>query len=142
MPTCTNLPRQSVRLWNREIDPETTAWISISEPDMPETVVNNVELDKLANLKMSFWDITAPVPGIGLGEYFYPPSEKDAQRIVDFIEKNRGKDFLINCQAGISRSGAVCKFLQDCLGYQWVEGKDRARPNKLLVELMKDYFYA
>ena len=40
-------------------------------------------------------------------------SEKDAEKIIKFIDNNLNKDILIHCTAGISRSQAVFRFLTD-----------------------------
>lgn len=40
-------------------------------------------------------------------------SQEQAQEIVDFIERNKGKDFYIHCTAGISRSGAIGTFIAE-----------------------------
>lgn len=143
MPTCQNINRYRAEMWHEQsLSPESWAWISIGEPEIPDSVINNRILDKLPNLKISFWDTTKIVHDV-LGDTYFPPSEKDAAKIVDFLVKSRGKNFIINCKAGISRSGAICKFLEETLGYEWISGKDRARPNSLLVKLLKqefDYF--
>ena len=114
-------------------------WISISEPDMPLTVVKNYYLDHRPNLKLAFWDVGED---FSMNGQSYPPaSEKDAKKIVDFILQNPGKDILINCAAGVSRSSAICKFCEDILGYEWVkERKVHARPNTYLFELMLKYY--
>ena len=40
-------------------------------------------------------------------------TQEQADRIVNFIAQNIGKDFYIHCTAGISRSGAVGSFIHD-----------------------------
>lgn len=45
-------------------------------------------------------------------------SKEDAARLYKFIEKNNGKDFIIHCRAGKSRSQGVARFLYDCYGYE------------------------
>src|SRR6478736_1976393 len=128
MPKCINLPRITARLWNQKVDPN-TAWISIGDPGFPGSIFAQSTLDKLPNLKLSFEDLMEVVPLFGLGEYAYPPNKNDARQLVDFILLHRGKDFLVNCNIGERRSGAVCQFLQDCLGYEWdVDRKKVARP--------------
>lgn len=145
--TCLNITRSRAENWHENLDPESWAWISIGEPDIPESIISNRILDALPNLKLSFWDIVEPLKSILPEEPpFLPPSEKDAARIVDFLVKNRGKNFLINCQAGKSRSGAICAFLEKHMSYEWLEeGKTRTfkrvGPNKLLVRMMEDYYY-
>jgi hypothetical protein len=70
-------------------------------------------------------------------------SEEQAQEVVEFIERNSNKTFLIHCLAGVSRSGAVGLFLYDY--YPWVDRewfemnvKSGIQPNqKVLNELKK-----
>ncbi len=139
MPTCQNIARYRAEKWHENLSPENWAWISIGEPEIPDSVISNHILDKLPNLKISFWDTTEIVHDV-LGDAYFPPSEKDAVQIFHFIQENRGKNFIINCKAGISRSGAICKFLEENFDYEWVSVKDKARPNSLLVELLKNEY--
>lgn len=144
MPQCLNISRESARSFLFNDFGKDCAWISIGEPETPESeIVNNV-LDSLPRLKISFWDCAEVVEVEG--DLYLPPSEKDAAQIVNFVLQNRGKNFLINCAAGKSRSGAVCAFLEKHLGYEWLEeGKTRTfkkvGPNKLLLKMMEDYYY-
>ena len=63
------------------------------------------------------------------GHKAYTISEEQAKKIVEFIEKNLGRNFLIHCRAGISRSGAVAKFISmNYHGYNLVN--DFTRPNQ------------
>lgn len=139
MPTCQNINRYRAEKWHENLSPESWAWISIGEPEIPDSVISNRILDKLPNLKINFWDTTEIVHDV-LGDAYFPPSEKDAAQIFQFIQENRNKNLIINCKAGISRSGAICKFLEETLDYEWIDGKDRARPNSLLVKLLKQEF--
>lgn len=41
----------------------------------------------------------------------------DAQKIINYIKKNQGKDFIVHCEYGKSRSVAVAIFLRDNFGY-------------------------
>lgn len=119
------------------------SWVSIGEPDDKESIVHNGWLDRVPNLKLQFWDLTEAVPLLdGYGTYLYPPSEKDAAQIVDFLVNNKGRNIIANCAAGVSRSGAVCAFLEKHMNYEWPEYfKQMARPNKLLVRMMEEYYY-
>lgn len=40
-------------------------------------------------------------------------SEEQADKLCDFIEKNKGKTFYIHCMAGVSRSQAVSMYIQE-----------------------------
>ena len=46
-----------------------------------------------------------------------------AKELVDFIEKYRGRDFVIHCDAGVSRSQQVGRYIQsiDPYGYEYDE---------------------
>jgi predicted protein tyrosine phosphatase len=117
------------------------AWISIQEPGQ-EPIVS--QLDEYPNLKISFWDVVAPLTSITDDYVFNPPNEKDAQAIFDFIRENRHRNLIVNCKMGISRSAAISKFCADCLGYYWVVGRTHmfrglsqpAKPNLLLYDLL------
>lgn len=139
MPTCQNIRRFSAEHWAESLDPTANAWISFSEPEIPDSIISNHILRKLPNLKISCWDCVEEAVDV-LGDVYLPPTKEQAAEIVNFILQNRGKNFIINCAAGISRSGAVCAFLEKNLGYDWTIGANRARPNKLLLQMMNDCF--
>ena len=46
-------------------------------------------------------------------------SDRQAEQIVDFIEKHKGKDFYIHCRAGKSRSIAVATYILDMYGEEY-----------------------
>lgn len=132
MPKCVNISRLAARKWEYyrqkyNLTDGDFAWISISEPDQPDTVVSNPILDKYPNLKISFWDTTfnSVLTDIKNGTEikYHPPSYSDARKIVNFLLKNDGRDIIAQCAAGYSRSTAICKFCEDVLGYKWLEGE-------------------
>jgi hypothetical protein len=47
------------------------------------------------------------------GHLFKTISEEQAKQIVDFIDNNMGKDIIIHCKAGSSRSQAIYRFIID-----------------------------
>ncbi len=148
------LQRHNVKLFNDhskkylgefgfdEVHENNTAWVTIREPLPAEKPhVENDILSPLPKLQIRFWDLTTPVfdypPEGGEQQWLHPPSEMDANAIVRFLMDHEGKDIITNCFAGISRSGAVCKFLQDQMGYNWIhDHKILARPNLWLYSLM------
>ena len=89
---------------NEEFDnvkdfPSELVFISISDPDKEFIQTNNHFFDEL---KIKFWDIDNE------GICKYVPINKDqAKEIKDFILKHKDKKFLINCEAGMSRSAGV-----------------------------------
>ena len=137
MSTVINIPRFAAK--NLSIKPKNCIWISISEPKDLSTVISNNSLDELPKLHLSFWDLTQVIEHDG--EMLYPPSPTVAKAIVDFLLSHRGKNVIVNCAAGVSRSGAVAQFCADFLGYGWMEeGKRCACPNPVLYGLMRDYY--
>ena len=41
-----------------------------------------------------------------------------AKLIVEFIERNRSNNFIVHCMAGVSRSAAVCMFINYVYGHK------------------------
>jgi len=69
------------------------------------------------------------------------PSLKDDGKIVRFLLKHTDKSVIVNCAAGVSRSGAIAQFCNDFLGYEWEPFcKKNADPNHVLYDLMVEYF--
>jgi len=142
-PKVLNVPRKFVSS-NQANGHRDIVWISIFEPVNcdQDALLAISPLKCFPRLFVSFWDVIKPIPAIG-GEMdaIQPPSHSDAKKIVDFLLEHKGKDVIVNCTAGISRSGAVAQFCEDQLGYDWrYEGKRKAHPNSLLYKLMVDYF--
>jgi hypothetical protein len=143
-----NIPRLDAREWSKFLDPEKNVWISINEPGLTQTVVQNTVLESLPHLRLDFWDIESPINDIKTRETIYPVSDTDIGKIVRFIKTHEGKNFIVNCAAGVSRSGAIAKFLVDFLEYNWtVFGKDRTdrkdglHHNKLVYDkVRREYF--
>lgn len=102
--------------------PENTCWISIGEPEETFQHITNSQLDKCPNLKISFWDVTTPIEDfLGKDKYTYhPPSLEQARTILNFLLENFEKHVIVNCAAGISRSGAIARFCSDYLGHFWL----------------------
>ena len=46
-------------------------------------------------------------------------SDKQAELIVNFIEKHKSKNFYISCRAGRSRAAAICRYLLDIYGEEY-----------------------
>ncbi len=117
-------------IYNR--DPTRTAFISIESS--PECIKYRLEEDKddydndhllLSSdnvLNIEFDDIPGP------GDYKYKEhwmksmTVGQGRTIVDFIERNLGKDFVVHCKAGKSRSKAVGRFILDIFGDRYTDG--------------------
>jgi len=84
------------------------ALISISD----STTENNemkvhieLETSNQSHICLSFQDVDHH-DGTGM-------SNRQAKKLFDFIKENEGKDFIVHCFAGVSRSAAVAKFIND-----------------------------
>lgn len=77
--------------------------------------------------------------------HFYAMTDVDADRCVDFIEKNIGKTFIVHCWAGVSRSQAIFRFITDCYEkYKNCKGNldnPCLTPNQDVVRKLKRAFY-
>jgi len=78
--------------------PNDLCFISLSDPNKEFIKTDNYFKDEL---KLKFWDIEEEV-----GKYA-PIHLIQAKQIYDFIMKNKDSEFLINCEAGVSRSAGV-----------------------------------
>jgi len=141
MTTVVNIPRKEAEDWSHYIDPDKAIWIAIGEPDSGYTETTNEFLNELPHLHISFWDIVKDVPIIGTDEWAQPPTKEQAKEIVDFILKHKGKNVIVNCKMGKSRSSGVSKFCKEHLGYKWInENSPINKPNMLLYNLMTEYY--
>ncbi len=83
------------------------------------------------------------------GHIFKGINEEQAKQCVEFIEKNKGKNFFISCRAGKSRSQGVCRYILDMYGneYGYDETKSCRKdnpcltPNIRVVTMLKREFY-
>lgn len=53
------------------------------------------------------------------GHIFRTISYDEAREILDFVMKEKGRDIVIHCKAGKSRSQAVARFIVDCFPDDW-----------------------
>lgn len=53
-----------------------------------------------------------------LGPAYRLFDHRDALKILRFVDLNKDEDIIVHCEAGISRSAAVAKFLKDHWGYK------------------------
>lgn len=107
------------------------AFISIGNVEIEEDVNNDVDL--WANGPTNHWlpdsdnvlniDF-ADVDDSGNMKYKNAITEEQAKTIVDFIDRNNKSVFIIHCGAGISRSGAVAKYIFDC-----IDGQEERKEN-------------
>lgn len=143
---CCNLSRTEAKNNTVELNPDKNAWISIMEPDNDH--IENEFMDRLPNLKMKFWDVTHRTSLIGTfwgenttAEYADPISDEQVRELYNFLILHKDKNIYVNCLAGVSRSAAICQFLEDILLYEWDrQFKNRSIPNSYIYKKLVDMF--
>ena len=78
--------------------PSELVFISVADPKKPFIKTDGYFYDEL---KLKFWDVEEQI-----GNYC-PIHNIQAKQIKDFILKHKDRKFLINCEAGISRSAGI-----------------------------------
>jgi len=92
--------RQELIKFYKELKDENTVLITISDPDnIP--VSKEIQNAFKDSLSLQFWDVEEAI-----GKY-NPISDAQAKEIKDFILKNKENNFIINCEAGMSRSAGI-----------------------------------
>lgn len=87
-------------------DPTDTVVISINDTDDDAGYMHCV-LDKYECIIEIFADVDGGFDSI---------NDDQARRIVSFIDSNKDKRIVVHCWAGVSRSGAIAKFINEHLG--------------------------
>lgn len=73
----------------------------------------------------------------------YGMSDTDAERLYTFLKKHIGKNVMVHCSAGISRSQGVVRFLTDCYPDIYTEtnpDKPCVMPNQYVSSMLKRRF--
>lgn len=89
--------------------------ISISSLDIDVYDREHSEDDWFDVLKIDFDDVSSEEEA---GDWFFLMTPDQADIIRKFIEKHRGRDFIVHCDAGISRSVAVAAYMRDYHKYE------------------------
>lgn len=117
--------------------------ISIIDPDA-EPIFYPYEA-----LTLSFWDLESPIhayyhPRLGLTNLTQIFDKEMARQVVNYVldyDKN-GRDWLIHCTAGISRSGAVSLFIAEFLNLDmntfFAQNPDIYPNNRVLTMLREE----
>jgi len=97
--------------------PNNTVLISVNREHEP---LFSLKLDRQNSriLTVKFSDITAKNIDERTGTVFSPIDDLTALKILNFININSGKDFIVHCAAGVSRSAAICLYLHLFHGYE------------------------
>lgn len=69
-------------------------------------------------------------------------TEKQAGKIIDFLDKNKDRKLaIVHCAAGISRSGAVGQFINDYFGedyFKFKKNNPHIHPNPYVLRLLNN----
>lgn len=97
--------------------PSNTVLISINEQHAD---LYKLSLDrKNPNvLTVQFCDITGKYLDNRTNLLYLPMSEEIGLKILDFVNRNKDKDFIVHCAAGVSRSAAVCLYINTIFGHE------------------------
>lgn len=113
-----------------ELITDSIAWITISDPDK-----NNISIKAKNKLSLKFSDIEEAIEK----EILF--NELIAMEIINFITLHKDKKFIINCEAGISRSAAVGLFIEKILLKEMNINKHiRFEPNMFVFNLLERTF--
>lgn len=137
-----NLSREEAKV---EQPKSNSVWICMVDPDCG---FYKSTLDVLPNIKLKFWDVERISAAHlwskkkqGYEEVIMrPPTQEQIKEIFDFLMENIGKNVYVSCAAGIARSGAVAYFLNKHVAYYWEKNRDRAWPNKLIVNGLEEFY--
>lgn len=88
--------------------PNNTVLISINEPWCAPYPLQ-VDRNSSKVLTVSFPDCTNKIEM--LNTFYYPIDSDICLKILDFINLNLGKNIIVHCAAGVSRSAAICLYL-------------------------------
>jgi len=114
--------------------------ISITEPFQDKSN-DSLDINCNALLQLEFTDIRKEVSTAFLKEHkneISMISKEQIEDIILFIKKNSDKPFIINCDAGISRSAAIGIILEKIIGnkknVELIENFKRYSPNRILLK--------
>lgn len=136
-------------------DPTKTAFISIEgspdcikyrlEEDKDDFDNDHILSDSPNVFNIEFDDVPGPGDYPYKGHWMKAMTGGQGAQIVTFIERNLGKDFVIHCKAGKSRSKAVGRFILDIFGDQYENGNPKnpiEECNVDVLEKLKNAYYS
>ena len=112
--------------------PENTRLISICEEERQWDL--KIPLDM--TFPIVFHDARHPVSY--RDQYYVPISDRQGFELAEYIKENRTSNFIVHCNAGVSRSAAVCLFISRNYGHSlkpkfW----ESSSPNPLVFGILQ-----
>jgi predicted protein tyrosine phosphatase len=92
-------------------------------------------------LLLKVLDINKEILDVRRNKILKPMTTEQGLNIIDFIDSNRDRNFIVHCLAGVSRSGAVGQFIQEYLGLdydEFVKHNPNILPNRYILNLLRD----
>lgn len=89
-------------------------------------------------LELEFHDLLSEEELKEVKARWIAPHRDHAKAIAEFIRKHEDKNILVHCEAGVSRSAAVCRVLEE-MGWEYrpITSFGTSHANPLLVRLLK-----
>jgi predicted protein tyrosine phosphatase len=108
-------------------------FISILDPDNPNSYFPDSDNYKT----VWFYDLECQVENYKIFD------DELAKELIEFILKNKDRsNCIVHCTAGVARSGAVGKFINNMLGCenkrQFKKSNPHISPNQLVLKLLKE----
>ena len=95
-------------------------------------------------LCLHFTDITYKIEDAnGKDKNYYPINKEQTSQIVEFVKEHSESNFLVHCHAGISRSSAVCLFINIFFKHKLMNDFWKyAHPNPFVLGALTNCFLA
>ena len=116
---------------------DNTVLISIN-PEEPEELFRlNIDRNSSKVLTLRFSDVTKEC---GYKDsILHPINKQQTLDLLEFIERNKNKNFIIHCAAGISRSGAVALYIHETYGHELKPNFWQvSHPNNFVLNMLRN----
>lgn len=117
-----------------------SVYISILDPDNDEKLYKTSE----NFLQVYMWDVEKDVHAAKVNKFYKKPTDTELIKIIDFTDRHKNKEnFIIHCSAGISRSGAVGRFIQEILDLdskKFYRDNPHIKPNLYILKRLRELY--
>ena len=135
------------KITDENVEEKQAFFISINETETLNTNPKNHFNQEHTNVKIIHFDDIVDVSDISEYEKEFNAkafTKEQARELIEFIIKNADKPIcIVHCAAGISRSGAVGRFINDFFGGDdefFRKTNPHIHPNSLVTRLLKEVF--